>query len=238
MDNQISAILHGVETDFDAESANARQALITAANSYKTSRYSLGRALSEYRAGFPYGTWLPALERIGGAIGIAPRTLRSIISDFEELTESTISERIEAVKETGIDPLSARGKRALNPVGKPTKKKFTLTSALKSVIEEASVEDRINAVKEAITAALIELGLTVEELVITTRETPSDNVIPFPAVAGTGLAVMNPNDPVEAPGEFVSIPTEPSTAIKGRSYIYAQAGQAGVYSTSAPNPYR
>jgi hypothetical protein len=101
----LPALLREVETEYGDEDdlQDLRSQLVSAMRIYRTSRYKLGQSLYAYRSALPHGARLPVVRAIAESSGIADRTIREIVADYERFKDTPASVVVELEK-SGIDP--------------------------------------------------------------------------------------------------------------------------------------
>lgn len=103
--SKLSARLAEIEAEhMDGGSAEeAREALVSALRKYRASRFSLGKALAEYKALFTADRgWMAAAKSVADALGCDERTVRNIISDYEHAAKLPAAV-IQVAQSKGVD---------------------------------------------------------------------------------------------------------------------------------------
>jgi hypothetical protein len=105
----LTARLREVETEHEASDdlQDLRTRMLAALGIYRMSRFNFGETLYAYREALPHGAWLPVVQAISAETGIADRTIREILSDYERVRE-TPAEVVQALLQAGIDPAEKR----------------------------------------------------------------------------------------------------------------------------------
>src|SRR5258708_2705450 len=83
----LTARLREVETEHEAidDLQDLRNHMLAALGIYRVSRFNFGETLYAYREALPHGAWLPVVQAISAETGIAERTLREILLDYEKV---------------------------------------------------------------------------------------------------------------------------------------------------------
>ena len=104
-----SAMLREVETEFEFEGSVDRSKLLSACETYRQSRYELGRELSLYRAKFKReGGWLAAVGAIAGWLRVSDKTVVNIADDYRRVEAEYPASVITAAMKAEIDPAARR----------------------------------------------------------------------------------------------------------------------------------